>query len=116
MDASGFSRRRPLVSRAWHREAAVSWPGERVSVDAEELDQRLEAAVSIAEAAGPIALGYFRSPLAVDDKSAGGAFDPVTAADREIERQMREQIAARYPEDGIYGEEEGERTGASGLR
>ncbi|NRA08851.1 MAG: histidinol-phosphatase [Myxococcales bacterium] len=85
-------------------------------MDAEQLDQRLEAAVSIAEAAGPIALNYFRSPLAVDDKSAGGAFDPVTAADREIERQMREQIAARYPEDGIYGEEEGGRAGASGLR
>ena len=85
-------------------------------MDAEELDQRLEAAVSIAEAAGPIALDYFRSPLAADDKSAGGTFDPVTSADREIERAMREQIAARYPEDGIYGEEEGETVGASGLR
>lgn len=85
-------------------------------MDAEQLKQRLEAAVSIAEAAGPIALRYFRTPLAVDDKSAGGDFDPVTAADREIERQMREQLAERYPEDGIYGEEEGERAGASGLR
>ena len=85
-------------------------------MDAEQLQERLEAAVSIAEAAGPIALGYFRTPLVVDDKSEGATFDPVTAADREIERRMREQLAERYPEDGIYGEEEGERAGASGLR
>ena len=85
-------------------------------MDARQLDQRLEAAVSIAEAAGAIALRYFRRPLAVDDKGEGGAFDPVTAADREIERQMREQLAAQYPQDGVYGEEESERGGSSGFR
>ena len=85
-------------------------------MDTQQLDQRLEVALSIVEAAGPIALRYFRRPLAVDDKAGDGAFDPVTAADREIERKMREQLAERYPQDGIYGEEERERSGTSGLR
>jgi len=61
----------------------------------------------LAEAARPIALRYFRtSGLGVDDKSSPGvAYDPVTLADREIERAMRDILAAQRPGDGILGEE-----------
>lgn len=41
-----------------------------------------------------------------EDKG-GGAFDPVTEADRSAERAMRALIEARYPDHGIAGEEYG---------
>jgi myo-inositol-1(or 4)-monophosphatase len=41
-----------------------------------------------------------------EDKG-GGAFDPVTEADRAAERAMRALIEARYPDHGIAGEEYG---------
>ncbi|HEX8839920.1 MAG TPA: inositol monophosphatase family protein [Sphingomicrobium sp.] len=43
--------------------------------------------------------------LAVEDKSKGGLFDPVTDADRLAEQTMRELIAQRYADHGIRGEE-----------
>jgi myo-inositol-1(or 4)-monophosphatase len=49
--------------------------------------------------------GYFgQSELSVDMK---GWADPVTAADRAAEAHIRAKMAKQYPEDGIYGEEEG---------
>lgn len=44
-----------------------------------------------------------------EDKSNGGAFDPVTAADREAEHLMRALIEAQHPDHGISGEELGDR-------
>ena len=38
----------------------------------------------------------------------------MTIADREIEKALRERIAAAYPQDGIIGEEYGEKGGKSG--
>jgi myo-inositol-1(or 4)-monophosphatase len=78
---------------------------------------QLEAAVAIAEAAGPIALRYFRRPLAVHDKAAGSRrFDPVTQADRRIEAFMRAELARRFPGDGVLGEEAGEQRGVGPRR
>src|SRR3954447_25594706 len=45
----------------------------------------------------------------VDDKSKGGAFDPVTDADRDAELAMRAMIEAEHPDHGIKGEEHGDR-------
>lgn len=56
----------------------------------------------LADAAGKIARTHFRKPLPVEIKSD---LSPVTAADREIERTLRELIAKRYPGHGIFGEE-----------
>lgn len=80
-----------------------------------ELRKLLESAVEIVDAAGPISLRYFRGALEVDDKSGGGAFDPVTAADREVESFIRAEIAARFPDHGIIGEEHGTVRGDSPL-
>src|SRR4030095_10907235 len=41
---------------------------------------------------------------------------PVTAADKECERMIREGIGAAFPEDAILGEEEGETAGAVPAR
>ena len=67
----------------------------------------------LADTAGEAILPFFRTSLAVEDKSRGGAFDPVTAADRAAESAMRALIRDKFPEHGVIGEEFGaERTDA----
>jgi histidinol phosphatase-like enzyme (inositol monophosphatase family) len=72
--------------------------------------------LSVLEDAAAAAAGHtlprFRTALAVDNKLSGG-FDPVTEADREAERVVREVIAARFPDHGIVGEELDDKTGDS---
>jgi inositol-phosphate phosphatase/L-galactose 1-phosphate phosphatase/histidinol-phosphatase len=58
----------------------------------------------LADASGVVIRQYFRTPVAVDDKADAS---PVTIADREAERVMRELIQQVYPQHGIYGEEMG---------
>jgi histidinol phosphatase-like enzyme (inositol monophosphatase family) len=69
----------------------------------------LEAfAVELAgEAAGAI-LPLFRADHGMEDKGVPGAYDPVTAADRNAEAAIRRAVAARFPEHGVIGEEYGE--------
>jgi len=76
-----------------------------------ELAALLDFAVELAEAAGPIALRYFRAPLDVHNKLTAGGFDPVTRADREIEAFIRDAIERRFPDHAILGEEHGRRPG-----
>ena len=64
----------------------------------------IDLAERLADAAGEIARRYFRQPLAVEDKADRS---PVTMADREAEAAMRALIEARFPTDGILGEEHG---------
>lgn len=78
--------------------------------DQSELDEILEFGVSIAGNSGRIARRYFRSSLAVENKSEV-RFDPVTEADRKIERYLRRKIRQKYPEHGLVGEEQGSEAG-----
>jgi myo-inositol-1(or 4)-monophosphatase len=67
----------------------------------------------LASASGDAILPFFRTTLSVENKSRGGSFDPVTAADRSAEAAMRALIRKNFPEHGIVGEEYGnERTDA----
>src|SRR5258707_9783746 len=61
----------------------------------------------LATVAGEAILPFFRTSLSVEDKSRGGRFDPVTAADRAAENAMRTLIRNTFPEHGIIGEEFG---------
>jgi len=61
----------------------------------------------LADAAAEAVLPFFRTMLAIEDKSGGGRFDPVTAADRAAENAMRTLIRATFPEHGVIGEEFG---------
>ena len=71
----------------------------------------------LADASGAAIRPYFRRRIEVTDKgSAQSGFDPVTAADREAERAMRAIIERERPEDGILGEEFGEKPSRNGLR
>ena len=75
-----------------------------------------DLACRLADAAGAACLPFFRaSDLGLDDKGAGGAFDPVTAADRAAEAAIRAILAAERPEDAILGEEEAPTAGTTGL-
>ncbi|HUF29668.1 MAG TPA: histidinol-phosphatase [Gemmatimonadaceae bacterium] len=72
----------------------------------ESLSSLMQAAAEVARAAGEVALSYFRSPrLQVKSKADGS---PVTNADLASEEVAREWIRARFPADGILGEEAGE--------
>lgn len=75
--------------------------------------QQIELALELAQLSGAVVRRYFRTGLAIDRKSDS---TPVTIADREAERVMRERIEARFPEDGITGEEFGETRSRSGFR
>lgn len=64
----------------------------------------LAAAEAAAAAAAATIRPLFRASLTVAEKSD---LSPVTRADREAERAMRSVLAARFPEDGLFGEELG---------
>ena len=64
----------------------------------------LALAGELAERAGAIIRRYFRQKIAVEQKPDR---TPVTLADREAEKAMREAIEAHYPAHGIWGEEFG---------
>lgn len=78
-----------------------------------ELNELLEFSVALARGAGDITLKYFRRQPETSTKADGSY---VTVADREAEAYLRRQIAERFPDDGVLGEEEGEREGRSGRR
>ncbi|WP_410497622.1 histidinol-phosphatase [Chitinibacter sp. S2-10] len=66
--------------------------------------EQIAFANQLAEASAAVIRPYYRSGLAIDDKSDSS---PVTQADREAELAMRTLINAHRPQDGIIGEEFG---------
>ena len=73
----------------------------------------LAAVADLALVAGRVALGYFRSRIDVETKGDGS---PVTVADRAAEAAARDWIAARFPADGVLGEEMGTRNEGASRR
>jgi myo-inositol-1(or 4)-monophosphatase len=80
-----------------------------------EIEVFLAFADRLADAARRAILPYFRATHGVDDKG-GGAFDPVTDADKASEEAMRALIAREFPAHGVLGEEFGESKGADGYQ
>ena len=78
-----------------------------------ELKELLHFAIVFARGAGEITLQHY---LEKPEKSTKADGSYVTIADRQAESYLRKQIAAKFPDDGIFGEEEGESTGRSGRR
>ena len=71
----------------------------------------LDFAVEVAWRAGRATHAHYQTGIATETKPDNS---PVTAADRAAERIVRDLITARFPDDGILGEEFGaERTGAA---
>lgn len=79
-----------------------------------DFDALRQTAHALADAAAQETLKHFRTALTAENKDKGG-FDPVTIADRAAEDAMRAVLAAKRPEDGIIGEEAGNKPSCSGL-
>jgi histidinol-phosphatase len=75
--------------------------------------EELDAAIEVAWAGGRATLRWFQGGPDIETKADGS---PVTVADRESERVMRESLRRRFPDDAIMGEEAGEDAGSSGRR
>lgn len=73
----------------------------------------LDDVVDLVRAAGDLTMRWFRSQALAVERKADGT--PVTEADRAAERFLRVELEARFPGDGIVGEEELDRPGTSGA-
>jgi histidinol phosphatase-like enzyme (inositol monophosphatase family) len=70
--------------------------------------ETLEALLLELNAASAAAiLPFFRAEHGLEDKGAGGLFDPVTRADKGGEAAIRKLVAERHPGHGFIGEEYG---------
>ena len=70
----------------------------------------LEFALAAVWQAGRITLGYFQTGIAVERKADSS---PVTLADREAEKKLRQLISQYWPSHGIIGEEFDQSAGSS---
>lgn len=87
----------------------------KVPTDWESLhDGRLSALCEVCMAAGHHTLNHFRRHgLTIDTKSDQS---PVTVADREAEQLVRQQLASRFADDTLQGEEYDDQRGNSPYR
>ncbi len=76
-----------------------------------DLSALADFACTLADAARLVTVPAASILQEVEDKNEGGAFDPVTAADRGAEAAIRALIEAHHPDHGIEGEEFGSRPG-----
>ncbi len=87
----------------------VSYPTPMSGSKLGAMSPRLSFAVDAAYRGGKSTLAWFQAGAEVITKSDA---TPVTIADRNAERLIRELIAKQYPHEAILGEEEGGDTGA----
>lgn len=76
----------------------------------QDFDAYLAFAHRLADLSATAVMQYFRKNHRVEDKSDGGAFDPVTNADREAEQVIRAEVARSWPDHDVRGEEFGSET------
>lgn len=81
----------------------------------EHLIERYELAREICARAGSLARVYWQSRAQLVIESKSSLQDIVSEADREIERQIRAEVARDFPDDGFLGEEFGDTPGTSGY-
>lgn len=64
--------------------------------------------IELNRASGEVIAPLFRADHGLEDKGHAGWFDPVTAADKGAEAEIRRLIATHFPDHGVIGEEYGE--------
>lgn len=74
---------------------------------------RYNLAVEMARRAGDLARTYYESTFEVEHKPDSS---PVTIADKNAEKLVRDAVTAAFPNDGFLGEEFGDQPGSSGFR
>lgn len=81
----------------------------------DEVVARFTIATQIIREAGALALSWFGRLSTLDVETKASSQDVVTVADREVERLIRAQLSAAFPQDGFLGEEYGLSEGSSGY-
>jgi myo-inositol-1(or 4)-monophosphatase len=76
-------------------------------MDARDFSEELKLAEMAAREAGDIIMGLFGRDYRIEEKGKG---NPVTTADLEANRKIREVIQGRYPNDGWLSEEDKDNT------
>lgn len=76
------------------------------------MQEFIELANRMADKSGEIIRQYYRQPFEIQQK---GDRSPVTVADREVEKALRDMLTQERPNDTILGEEYGIIKGNSGL-
>lgn len=76
-----------------------------------DIAARHSFALTLAQEAGALALGFFRNRDTLTVETKADAQDVVSRADREVEDLIRARLAVAFPQDAILGEEGG---GAAG--
>lgn len=74
-------------------------------LDSLDLLERTNFAIELARLASDVTLGYFQTAAFQVERKSDRS--PVTAADKEAEKRIRQAIADRYPDDALLGEEFG---------
>lgn len=99
------------VSRALkpHKRACVM---QAVETETHVTSEMLELAQLLADEAARVTTPLFRVKLVADIKADQ---TPVTEADREAERLMREMVREKLPSHSVFGEEYGYEPGVGGV-
>lgn len=71
-----------------------------------DIESHRHAITDLVTTASRGALAWYRQPMTVENKVEAG-FDPVTAADRAVEDEIRAGLRALFPDHAVYGEERG---------
>lgn len=79
-----------------------------------DLEARLVVALHVAQEAAKFILGYYQATNLVVERKIDSS--PVTEADRGAEKLIHNAIVREFRDDGILGEEFGEKPGTSGFR
>lgn len=90
-----------------------AWSATRATAPEAQLREWLAFALEACDRADEVARSHFRRDVDVERKP-DRTF--VTVADRAIEREIRSRILARWPDDGLVGEEYGEEAGRATTR
>lgn len=78
------------------------------------VETNLDEITALVRTASRRSLDWYRKPMVVDNKLDAG-FDPVTAADRAVEDEIRAGLETLFPTHAVYGEERGQ-TGSGPIR
>src|SRR5690242_391518 len=76
-------------------------------------EHEIQVAKLLAQEAGALALDYQRQGVTAESKSDES---PVTAADRACEKLIVDEIARKFPQDGVLGEEGANRESRNGRK
>jgi hypothetical protein len=95
------SASRPAISTYWQPRRCVMAAVESTTAVTSEM---LEVAQLLADVAAAVTTPLFRAKVETDIKADD---TPVTEADREAERRMREMVHERLPSHSVFGEEFG---------